>query len=184
MTLESLSPFIIAAITALSALGGVALTQRSARKSVKAQVDATALLDRERRTDEASREMQRHERTADTARRTERLEAYIDFLASSDQLRYVSVPTVTFEAVTEVVERFSRAEFRLLLVAPDNIAKAALLVSASARKLPNVQDRKKSEESMRRTTNLFIREVRLDLGIEGDLIGWIDRAGKNESEAQ
>ncbi|MGK2934963.1 MAG: hypothetical protein ACSLFE_06920 [Gemmatimonadaceae bacterium] len=182
MPLESLSPFIVALITALATLSGVALTQRSARKSVQAQADAAASLDRERRADDARRELLRHERDTEAGKRRERLEAYAEFLSSSDQLRYAGIPTVTVQEASQIAERFSRAEFRLLLVAPDTVAKIGLLVEAYARKLPSSRDKGKDIESLRRTSNLFIREARQDLGIEGDLVAWIESAGKEQDK--
>lgn len=178
MTLESFSPFIISATTAIATLTGVTLTQRSARKSLQMQTDAAATLDRERRADESARELARHERTTESARRIERLEAYSEFLASVDQLNYASLPTTTAAQVSAMVERFSRAEFRLLLLAPDMVAKIAVIVGAHARKRLTDSGGDKAIESVRSSTNKFIGQARRDLGIEGDLAGWSESPSK------
>ena len=183
----SMETLAVAAFTAFSTLGGVFLPQYSARNTQREQANAAALLDRERRDAVSALEKERHERDINTDRWEQRRDAYREFLSAADEMSSIQIQAATAATVGATVEKLSRAQWNLALLAPERVALCALLLADSARKVPVTEagTRQRDEAQLKYSDTLMtmLQVMRKDLEVEGDMGEFIARMRKHRQIA-
>lgn len=201
----------VGALTALAALIGVVVTQWGARRTQQKQAEATADLDRERRNDDslqaqANRAHQtaqthakhEHEAREEKAKRDHAVEqnlwkqrctVYADFESTIDQMMLHGIlanrtgdgaPTIA--QVSATIKHLYEAEAMLILVAPKDTAKYAIIANQLVREIGGLNDavaQKAKIERLKEWRRRFLVAARRDLEIGGDVL---DFAYKKQDE--
>jgi hypothetical protein len=156
----------------LSTLTAVLLTQRSARLGQRQQAGAAAALDRERREHEASATREAREHEARMQQWQARAQAYVEFLTRADQISLFAVGDLNITDTRTMLDAFGVASHRVMILAPENTVRAAVLVDSHARDAAALTGdaRSQAAKKLQKARVYFLHAARTDLGIQGDLL--------------